>query len=56
MTNRRTKRSRRIDAGRNDVQNGVDQLARSVKQIQISLRRAERKINADARDGSHDSQ
>jgi hypothetical protein len=40
---------RAADAGRVDVQKGVRQLTRSVKEIQLSLRRAERKIEADAR-------
>jgi hypothetical protein len=50
VVNRRTRGSRRIDAGRVDLQKGVDQLARSVEQIEISLRRAERRIAADAED------
>jgi hypothetical protein len=50
VVNRRTRGSRRIDAGGVDLQKGVDQLARSVEQIEISLRRAERKIAADAED------
>jgi hypothetical protein len=33
-----------------DVQKGVHQLTRSVKQIQVALRRGELKIEADARD------
>jgi hypothetical protein len=49
MVNRR-RPSRRIDAQRIDLQNGVEQLAQSVKEIEISLRRAEQKIEADARD------
>ena len=48
MVNRRTRGSRRIDAGRVDLLKGVDQLARSVERIEISLRRAERMIAADA--------
>ena len=40
-------RSRRSGVG---LQKGVDQLARSVEQIRISLGHAERKLEADARD------
>jgi hypothetical protein len=49
MVNRR-RPSRRIDAQRIDLQNGVEQLAQSIKEIEISLRRAEQKMEADARD------
>lgn len=49
MTKRRTKQSRDIRTGRVDIQKGVHQLARSMKQIEGSLRRAERNIEADAR-------
>jgi hypothetical protein len=49
MVNRR-RPSRRIDAQRIDLQNGVEQLAQSIREIEISLRRAEQKIEADARD------
>jgi hypothetical protein len=44
MVNRR-RPSRRID-----LQDGAEQLAQSIKEIEISLRRAEQKIEADARD------
>ena len=44
MANRRKKRSR-VDGGRLDVQKGVRRLTRSVKEIQASLRGAERYRN-----------
>jgi hypothetical protein len=46
----RRRRSRRIGAQRIDLQNGVEQLARSVDQVEVSLRRAQQKIEADARE------
>ena len=46
MANQRAKASRDVRAGRVDVQKGVHQLTRSVKHIELSLRRAERKIEA----------
>ena len=49
MAHPRTTQSRWPRAGRVDVQKGVRQLARSVRQIEVSLQRAERKIEADAR-------
>jgi hypothetical protein len=49
MVNRR-RRSRRIGAQRIDLQNGVARLARSIKQVEVSLHCAEQKIEADARD------
>jgi hypothetical protein len=50
MASRRTKRARRGGAARVDIQKGVEQLARSVAQIDPSLRDAERTIEANARD------
>ena len=50
MANQRAKASRDVRAGRADVQKGVHQLTRSVKHIELSLRRAEREIEADAWD------
>lgn len=50
MANRR--RNGTAENGRNirvDVEKGVDRLARSVDLIQVSLRRAEKKIETDAR-------
>ena len=48
MGNRRG-RSQRVGAQRIDLQNRVEQLARSIEQVKVSLHRAEQKIEADAR-------
>ena len=50
MASRGKRESRRTDAASLEVQRGVEQLARSVTEIEISLRRAEQKIEADAID------
>jgi len=50
MATRRAKASRDVRAGRVDVQKAVHQLTRSIEHIELSLRHAERKIEADARD------
>jgi len=50
MANRRTPQSRRSGAAPAGVQKIVDELARSVTEIEIALRCAERTIEADARD------
>ena len=47
---KRRRRSRRVDAQRIDLRNGVDRLARAIKQIEISLQRVEQEIRTDARD------
>jgi hypothetical protein len=49
MAKRRTNGTGSAHEARVDVEKGVDRLARSVDQIQVSLRRAEEKIEADAR-------
>jgi hypothetical protein len=41
--------SREARAARVEIEKGVDRVARSVAEIQVALRRAERKIEADAR-------
>ena len=41
--------SREARAAYTDVKKGVDRVARSVAEIQVALRRAERKIEAEAR-------
>jgi hypothetical protein len=47
---KRRRRSRRIGVRPIDLQNGAGQVARAIKQIEISLQRAERKIRTDDRD------
>jgi predicted transposase YdaD len=42
--------SREVRAARVEIEKGVDHLARSVVDIQMALRRAERKIEGDAHD------
>lgn len=49
MAKGRTKMPREIRAARVEIEKGVDQVARSVADIQRALRRAERGIEADAR-------
>lgn len=49
MVNRR-RRSRRVGARRIDLQNRVERLAHSITQVEVSVGRAERRIEADARD------
>jgi hypothetical protein len=53
MVKRRT-RSRRIGVRPPDLQTGVDQLARAINQIEISLRLTEQEIRPDARDRIHE--
>jgi hypothetical protein len=47
---KRRRRSRPIGARPIDLQNGVDHLARAIKQIEISLQRAEQETATEARD------
>jgi hypothetical protein len=42
--------SREVRAAYVEIEKGVDRVARSVAEIQVALRHAERKIEADARD------
>ena len=48
MPKARAKMSREVRAARAEIQKGVDRVARSVAEIQVALRRAKRKIEADA--------
>jgi hypothetical protein len=41
--------SREVKAAYREIEKGVDHLARSIKEIRVGLRQAERKIEADAR-------
>ena len=50
MATRRPTMSREARAARAEIQKGVDRVARSVAQIRVALERAERRIEADARD------
>jgi hypothetical protein len=50
MPKARTTMPREVRAARAEIEKGVDHVARSVAQIQVALRRAERKIETDARD------
>jgi hypothetical protein len=50
---KRRRRSRRVVPQRIDLRNGVDRLARAIKQIEISLQRVEQEIQTDARDRVH---
>ena len=47
---KRRRQPRRIGARPADLQNGADQLARAIEQIDIALQRAQRDIRTDARD------
>jgi hypothetical protein len=47
---KRRRRLRRIGVRPTDLQNGADQLARAIKQIEISLHRAGQEIRTDDRD------
>lgn len=49
MVNRR-RRVRRVGAQRIDLRDRVEQLAQSIAQIEVSVRRAEQRIEGDARD------
>jgi hypothetical protein len=49
MVNRR-RRSRRVGARRINLQNRVEQLAQSIAQVGVSVRRAEQRIEVDAND------
>jgi hypothetical protein len=50
MAKARATMSREARAARIEIEKGVDRVARSVAEIRVALRRAERKIEADARD------
>ena len=50
MAKARATKSREARAARAEIEKGVDRLARSVTEIGVVLKRAERKIEADARD------
>jgi hypothetical protein len=50
MAKARVTMSREARKARAEIEKGVDRVARSVGEIRVALRRAERKIEADARD------